>query len=84
MAAGVVVEPEGCLTDDHAILGAVPPRPPEVRAVLAQLAAAEDALYAAARARDRGRLREAVQALPISVGAAALTSIVDTIYEDVT
>ena len=71
------------MTEDRAILGAVPPRPPEVRAVLAQLATAEDALYAATRGRDRGRLREAIQALPIAVDAAVLTSIVDTIYEEV-
>jgi 6-phospho-beta-glucosidase len=63
----VVVELAGSYTGARATLDAVPPRPPALRAWLARLGAAEDALYRAALHRDRGLLGEALDALPLRV-----------------
>jgi 6-phospho-beta-glucosidase len=78
----VVVEAMGSYGAD-ATLDAVPPRPPAVRAWLARLAAAEDALYRAAVDRDRRRLGEALDALPLEVRAADRARILDQVCESI-
>jgi 6-phospho-beta-glucosidase len=71
--ADVVVEVRGTLDRDRACLHAVPPRPAPVRALIARLAAAEDATYRAAARRDRALLAGALDLLPAErpLGAAA-------------
>ena len=74
---GVVIELRGRYTGDAATLAPVPARPPAVRAFLARVAAAEDALYRAARDRDRAGLGEALERLPLAVRAADRAAILD-------
>jgi 6-phospho-beta-glucosidase len=81
--ADVVVELWGRWSSDGATLAPVPERPPAVRALLSRLAAAEDALYRAARARDRRALGEALDALPISVPARDRDAVLDCIREPI-
>jgi alpha-galactosidase/6-phospho-beta-glucosidase family protein len=73
----VVVELPGRLDAAGAALDPVPPRPAAVRAVLARLAAAEDAAYRAARDRDRHGLGAALDALPIEVRRADREPLLD-------
>ncbi|HKE15762.1 MAG TPA: hypothetical protein VKB80_12890, partial [Kofleriaceae bacterium] len=66
-----VVELLGRLGTAGAHIDPVPARPPAVRALLVRLAAAEDLLYRAAAARDRGLLAGALDALPLAWSDAA-------------
>ncbi|MEJ7598834.1 MAG: hypothetical protein WKG01_13080 [Kofleriaceae bacterium] len=81
--AAVVIELDGCLTADDATLGSVPARPPAVRDMLASLATAEDALYHAARGRDRKLLEQAVDTLPLEVTSTDMRPLLEAICEQV-
>jgi len=77
---GVVIEATGRY-GATATLDPVPPRPPAIRAWIARLAASEDALYRAAIDRDRARLGEALDALPLEVRAADRGRVLDHVCE---
>jgi 6-phospho-beta-glucosidase len=81
--ADVVVELTGVWSAERATLAPVPERPPAVRALLARLAAAEDALYRAARDRDRALLGDALDALPLAVPAGDRAALLDCVCEPV-
>jgi 6-phospho-beta-glucosidase len=83
VAADVVVELVGSYGGGHATLDPVPARPPAVRALLARLAAAEDALYRAALHRDRRLLGDALAALPLSLRAADAAAILHGMCESI-
>jgi 6-phospho-beta-glucosidase len=77
--AGAVVELWGRLDAGGARLDPAPARPPGVRALLARLASAEDALYRAALGRDRALLGDALDALPVRVPRGARADLLDDI-----
>jgi 6-phospho-beta-glucosidase len=78
-----IVELHG--TFDAAVAEPAPiaPRPPAVRDLLARLARAEDALYRAARARDRGLLHTSLEALPLAIPRADREHVLDCVCEAV-
>jgi hypothetical protein len=81
--ADVVVELAGVWSADRAALVPVPERPPAVRALLARMAVAEDALYRAVRDRDRALLGDALDALPLVVPAGDRAALLDCVCEPV-
>jgi 6-phospho-beta-glucosidase len=78
-----IVELFGALDGATAELSPVAPRPPAVRDLLARFAAAEDALYRAARSRDRGLLRTSLDALPLDVRHSDRERVLDCVCEAV-
>lgn len=78
-----VVELFGSFDATVAELAPIAPRPPAVRDMLSRLAHAEDALYRAARARDRGLLHLSLDALPLAIRRADRERVLDCVCEAV-
>ena len=78
-----IVELFGTYDATGAALAPIAPRPPAVRDLLARLAHAEDALYRAARARDRGLLHVALEALPLAIRRADREPVLECVCEAV-
>jgi len=78
-----IVELFGTLDATGAEPAPIAPRPPAVRDMLARLGHAEDALYRAARARDRSLLHASLEALPLAIRSADREQVLDCVCEAV-
>jgi 6-phospho-beta-glucosidase len=77
--APVVVELLGVLDAGGVRFDPVPARPPAVAEAIGHLAGAEDLVYRASVARDRGLLLDALAALPLAIDPAAHPAMADAI-----